>query len=177
MTAHSNLRPTDAPNALPPNGPDGRHRRDRRTSIVVLSVVGLFVLGGCAADRSDAVAGIAWNPDSRNSVSGFEQEWLVQSDHESINAGTVNFTFANTGKIVHEVVLIRTDDAPGQIPVDAKGRLNEDDPNSLNVGETEEMDPGKTVTFTETLPPGHYQLVCNIAGHYGQGMYVPFTVH
>lgn len=159
----------------------GVGKRDRpplgRSLTTLIGVVALSALVvGCGADRPDAVAGIAWNPDSTNAVNGYELESTIISDHTSINAGRVNFTFANHGTETHEVVLIRTDDAPGSIPIGANGRLNEDDPQTLNVGETEEMEPGKVVTFSETLPPGHYQLVCNLANHYTAGMYAEFTV-
>jgi uncharacterized cupredoxin-like copper-binding protein len=29
---------------------------------------------------------------------------------------------------------------------------------------------------TITLPPGRYELICNIAGHYGAGMYTELDV-
>ena len=36
--------------------------------------------------------------------------------------------------------------------------------------------PGLTKTVTVKLTPGHYQLVCNIPGHYKKGMAIPFEV-
>jgi uncharacterized cupredoxin-like copper-binding protein len=35
---------------------------------------------------------------------------------------------------------------------------------------------GTTGWTTTTLPPGHYELICNIAGHYGAGMYTELDV-
>ena len=36
--------------------------------------------------------------------------------------------------------------------------------------------PGTSGWTTLTLPPGRYELICNIAGHYGAGMYAVLDV-
>ena len=36
--------------------------------------------------------------------------------------------------------------------------------------------PGTSGWTTLTLPPGCYELICNIAGHYGAGMYAVLDV-
>ena len=36
--------------------------------------------------------------------------------------------------------------------------------------------PGTTGWTTITLPPGRYELICNIAGHYAAGMYAALDV-
>jgi uncharacterized cupredoxin-like copper-binding protein len=46
----------------------------------------------------------------------------------------------------------------------------------VNVGETGDMDAGTSKTLTIDLKPGHYALVCNLAGHYRMGMYSDFEV-
>jgi uncharacterized cupredoxin-like copper-binding protein len=44
------------------------------------------------------------------------------------------------------------------------------------VKEVGHIDPGDTKGRTFDLKPGAYIPICNIAGHYGQGMYTGFTV-
>jgi uncharacterized cupredoxin-like copper-binding protein len=154
-----------------------RHRPPHTTAgLVVGVIVALFALAGCGADRGDAIPGIDWDATSATTVNGYDTEYAVVSDHATIHAGEVTFDFENKGTINHEVVLIRTDYAPDQIPIASDGRMNEEDPRSLNVGETGEMVAGKAVTFSVKLTPGRYQLVCNIANHYLKGMYSEFIV-
>lgn len=147
-----------------------------RWKCVAGAVVAGALVTGCGPDPNDTVPGIAADPNSDNSVTGFELQWEVVGDHKTIKAGELTFTFTNVGTIKHELLVIRTDLPVGKIPVGADGRINEADPNSLNVGETGDLDVGKTITFKAKLEPGKYQLVCNITNHYKNGMYTAFTV-
>jgi uncharacterized cupredoxin-like copper-binding protein len=135
-------------------------------------VAGAFV-AGCGADNSDVAGG---NSKNANTVTGYEREWKVVADHKAIKAGEVTFTFTNKGTIQHELLVIRTDLAVGDIPIGSDGKFKEDDPRATNVGETGEYDVGKTSTFKVKLDAGQYQLVCNIPNHYKNGMHIAFTV-
>jgi uncharacterized cupredoxin-like copper-binding protein len=44
------------------------------------------------------------------------------------------------------------------------------------IGEVEDFPGGETETGTFGLQPGTYALICNVAGHYEQGMYAQLTV-
>ena len=46
----------------------------------------------------------------------------------------------------------------------------------LEIGEVEDIDPGKTKRFSVSLKRGKYVLLCNIAGHYRLGQYRGFRV-
>jgi len=107
-------------------------------------------------------------------------------DQSTAPAGDVTFVVKNDGNIDHELVVLHTDTAFDQIPVNAAGdppatvasaanKILEDN----NVGETGEPDvqKGDTRTFTiKNMKPGHYVLVCNLAAHYQMGLRAPFTV-
>lgn len=43
-------------------------------------------------------------------------------------------------------------------------------------GESHDMKPLASKTFSVTLKPGSYVLICNFPGHYAGGMQLPFTV-
>lgn len=160
----------------------------RSTGRVAFRAVGLMsalgflglMLTGCGADRSDMLDGLAPRgaaPQGGSAVNGVLDEWDVRADVGTVHAGPVNFSFGNTGTIVHEMLVTRTDILPGQIPVDAAtAKFNEDDPTSKVIGEISEFDAGKTGTVTLDLTPGNYQLVCNVPGHYTKGMSMRFTV-
>lgn len=104
----------------------------------------------------------------------------------SASSGDVTFTVKNTGTIDHEMIVLKTDVAYNKLPiVDAgdppakvsTGADKVDEAN--NIGETGDpnLKPGVTRTFTvKKMVAGNYVLVCNIAKHYGLGMYAKFTV-
>lgn len=86
-------------------------------------------------------------------------------------AGKVEITLDNAGKIPHELVLLKTDTAADKLPVSG-GRVSEKD----SVGEISETDGGKTAAHEFDLKPGTYVFVCNIPGHYQDGMRGTLTV-
>ena len=43
-------------------------------------------------------------------------------------------------------------------------------------GEIEDVGPGQTKSGTLKLTPGRYVMICNLPGHYKQGMYGTLTV-
>src|SRR4051812_28407751 len=104
------------------------------------------------------------------SVTGPLDEGSVKVNRHAVSAGKVTFNVVNHGKILHEFVVLRTDkkaDALGKAR-----RISE----AGNVGEAGDIKPGATKKVTLDLKPGHYSLVCNIAGHYTSGMHTDFTV-
>ena len=101
----------------------------------------------------------------------------------SVPAGPVSLRVANRGSQPHEVVVMPLSAGrnPGQRPVGPDGRVDE----SGSLGEasqtcgSEEGDgiaPGAWSWTTVNLTPGRYELLCNIAGHYGSGMYAELDV-
>jgi len=157
-------------------------RRVARHALGFIGVLGFagLVVSGCGADPSDVLGALAPHgiaPSGGSAVNGLLDEWRVRADVDTVRAGPVSFTFENNGTQVHEMLITRTDIRPGQIPVDpATNRFNEDDPASKVLDEISELDPGKTGSVTLNLTPGTYQLVCNVAGHYTNGMSMTFTV-
>ena len=127
------------------------------------------LVAGCGTSSSNASS-------SPNTVTATEREWKIVADHKTIKAGEITFTVTNKGTLNHELLVIRTDLPLGGIPIGADNKFKEDDPKATNVGESGEYEVGLTKTFKVTLTPGKYQLVCNIANHYKNGMHIAFTV-
>jgi hypothetical protein len=109
-------------------------------------------------------------------------EWAVVPDATTVKAGQVYFWADNQGPDdAHELVIIRTDLEPGQLPV-VDGRVPEDQVDFI--GEIEAFLPGTQAADTFELAPGNYALICNIAeiedgaleSHYQLGMYVRWEV-
>ena len=111
-----------------------------------------------------------------NDITGSVNEWAVgTSAHEAL-AGDVKFTIENQGTIPHEFIIVKTDFALGKIPLGPDNRFDEEGDGLSVPGEISEWNPGTTGTVTLNLEPGSYQLLCNIAGHYANGMYTQLTV-
>ena len=86
-------------------------------------------------------------------------------------AGKVKLTLENRGRTQHELIVLKTDVKPQDLPVSA-GRVSE----KTSVGEIWETEAGATATHTFALKPGRYVLVCNLPGHFQGGMYGSLTV-
>ena len=87
------------------------------------------------------------------------------------NAGRVKVTLVNKGSAVHELVVLKTAQAPGALKV-SRDRVSEADA----VGEVSETPAGATKSATLNLTAGRYVFVCNIPGHYQDGMRGTLTV-
>jgi hypothetical protein len=92
----------------------------------------------------------------------------------SMNGSKVSFVVVNKGKEDHEMVLLKTDKKAGALPVESTGKVDETATGD-NVGEVE-LKAGTTGAATFNLEPGHYVMICNLTGHYKQGMSADFTV-
>ncbi len=105
------------------------------------------------------------------------KEYSITPNVQSVPAGSVTLKVRNAGGADHEMVVLRTDLAPSALPVDSvKDKVNEEGAGVQSIGELEDIHPGDTPSKTFNLTPGKYVFVCNIPGHYRNGMVVAFQV-
>jgi uncharacterized cupredoxin-like copper-binding protein len=138
-----------------------------RTRIVVAVCCALGLVGaGCSSDTtSSAGAG---------GTAVTEQDFSIAVSPSSAAAGDITFTITNEGPSTHEFVIIRSDEDPGSLEVGNDGTVPED---TLDVvDEQEEIAPNTSPTLTTNLAAGSYIFICNLPGHYAQGMHAGFTV-
>ena len=92
-----------------------------------------------------------------------------------VKAGEVTFKVTNaTRETVHELVVFPYKDGEN-IPYSEKdAKINEDSAGHL--GEVSELEPSKSGELKISLKPGKYALLCNIPGHYMNGMWSILTV-
>lgn len=109
-------------------------------------------------------------------------EWAIVPDRSTVPAGKTYFLTHNRGpEDPHELVIVRTDIAPGELPT-FEGRVPEDQVDLI--GEVEAFEPGTSASGLFDLAPGKYALICNLVemedgemkSHYELGMYTSFTV-
>jgi uncharacterized cupredoxin-like copper-binding protein len=105
------------------------------------------------------------------------EDFKVHRDAAVVPAGTVSFRILNEGPTTHEVIVVRTDRAPGKLPLQRDGlTVNEDGPGVELLDEVEGLDIDDRRTLNLRLTPGNYVLYCNLEGHYLGGMYASLTV-
>ncbi len=131
--------------------------------------IGSVLFVGCTNDDTTV------QESGPSTVTGELKEWAVSVDPESVPAGEVTFEITNNGTVQHEFLVVKTDIADGEIPVDGD-HFSESLEGIDVIDEIGEFDMGTTESLTLTLEAGKYQLVCNIPAHYTAGMHTAFVV-
>lgn len=95
----------------------------------------------------------------------------------NLKAGSISFIVKNDSvSETHEMVIVKGDEAKVPLPFDTKkNRVVESKVESL--GEVAGIRPGKSKTLKVTLAPGAYTLLCNVKGHYHDGMHTVIIVN
>jgi uncharacterized cupredoxin-like copper-binding protein len=102
-------------------------------------------------------------------------DYQMELSADTVSAGEVTFKIQNASDItVHEFVVVQSDMLATEIPVGED--LLVDESLFTPVDEVEDIPAGESAELTVTLTPGHYVLLCNIAGHYKLGMHADFNV-
>ena len=146
--------------------------------------VGILGLAGCgssdmqsASTATEAAATVsAASPGpvpslvAEKALSGAVYEWGVLPGARRVRAGNVKLQFHNLDQIEHELVVIRT--ARKAADLGSGARVSE----AGSIGEIGDLKPNASGVVTLRLRPGHYALICNIAGHYTNGMHADIDV-
>jgi uncharacterized cupredoxin-like copper-binding protein len=162
----------------------------RRFITAVLPVVGVAaLLGGCGSSDDNGSTNAATTPTATTPTATTTTttaptgaggvtvklgEYFIKPSPASVSAGKVRFTATNTGQLAHEMVVIKTNLAPDQLPL--SGNEADEEKAGKVPGEIEDVAPGQTKSATIKLVPGKYVFICNFAGHYKAGQRVAFTV-
>ena len=133
-------------------------------TIAALIALSLFV-AACAGPAAEAPAG--------SQVVVEMTDYKLSVNVPSVKAGTIKIGVRNLAAMEHSFEVLKTDLPHDKIPVDgASAKAKEDG----KVGGIASIPAGKSAAVTIDLTPGKYVLICNVAGHYGLGMHVGFTV-
>jgi uncharacterized cupredoxin-like copper-binding protein len=136
-----------------------------RIPIVALCAASIALIAGCGGSAAKSTTTAANSP-IKVDLSDFK----IDPAATKLRAGKVTFDVTNTGKIAHEMVVVRTNKPAGDL---AKGRGASE---KGSIGEVSGLKTGDTKTLSLDLKPGHYALICNEPGHYKAGMFTDLTV-
>lgn len=153
-------------------------------TLALVAAMATPVLAGCGSDSdtsSSTAAGTTTQPAAAvksaavaahaGKITVGATEYAFDPPAITAHAGKLAITLDNKGQVPHELVVLKTDEAADALKVSG-GRVSED----TSVGEISETDGGATKTKTIDLKAGKYVYVCNIPGHYGDGMRGTLTV-
>ncbi|WP_225838788.1 sulfocyanin-like copper-binding protein [Streptomyces sp. NK08204] len=101
----------------------------------------------------------------------------------TVPAGRVTVRVVNAGILTHEVIVLPlpAGRSAGERAVGSDGRVSEagslgEASRTCGAGAGEGIASGAAAWTTVTLRPGHYELLCNVPGHYAAGMYTELDV-
>lgn len=124
---------------------------------------------GAVASATAVPSSVAANP----TISLYEWKVIAPT---TLKAGTTTFTISNFGKVPHELLVFKSSLAPAAYPTDAAGDIKEEGAGVTLLSDGDNIDPAGSQVRAINLAPGAYLFVCNIAGHFKQGMFTRVTV-
>jgi uncharacterized cupredoxin-like copper-binding protein len=146
-------------------------------------VVAGLLFAGCGASKGSDVPTSAATTSQSTTASGNTltvkmADYSFTPSNPTVKAGALTITAPNDGQIQHELVVLKTDQNSASLPqkgaevdedgLEAKGVENE--------GEITDVAPGQSKSTDFKLTAGKYVMICNVPGHYAQGMYGTLTV-
>jgi uncharacterized cupredoxin-like copper-binding protein len=146
-------------------------QRARIRAVVIGLTLLMLAAGNRTALGTTKVSVALQDPSSGNTIPSMR----VEATPNKITAGQAVFTVKNESmSLVHELLLVKLP-ASGALPYDAKThRVIED--RLVKFVDTDDIQPGHSITKTVTLAPGTYEMLCNQPGHHEQGMHAIFSV-
>jgi uncharacterized cupredoxin-like copper-binding protein len=148
-----------------------RRRRSRVVRLgigLILSALALALLASCSSGSSHHAA-------AAPTVRVKERDFRITVAPARVRAGTVRLVLRNEGPDTHELLLVRS--SRGALPLRSDGlTVDEETLDRATVGVIEGKEPGTKEELLLHLKPGHYELFCNMAGHYLGGMRAELVV-
>jgi len=165
----------------------GQRRRVRLPQVIAVTLATAALTAGCSSDRGRADGSAATHradvaptttiaprsttttmTSTSTSASMIDvrlDRYAIEPAELTATAGTVRLAVVNADRVVHDVVLLRTDRPIDELPT-VGIRIAEDDPAIEVLARTPRLDPGQAGQLAAELAPGRYVLVCTVPHHY-----------
>jgi len=106
-----------------------------------------------------------------------QSEFKIQADPKASPDQDISFILRNEGTIPHQFIVIKTDLAPDKLPTQGSpSQVNLSDSHLTVIYQYPAYPAGQANLLHLSLKPGHYVFICNLPGHYEQGMRTDFSV-
>ncbi len=139
-----------------------------RIALLVATALPILLLTACGDEAKKSTVEVTLS------------EWQVAADPDSVPEGDVTFNVDNEGDETHELLVVRTDFDPAELPTKDNGSVDEGADGIDVVGETDDIDSGDDDSRIFELDAGNYVLMCNLVedgeSHYQMGMHTSFEV-
>jgi uncharacterized cupredoxin-like copper-binding protein len=122
------------------------------------------------------VSAVGCTSDEGGDVTATLDDYTISLSETELSAGEHTFDVQNEAGQTHEFVVVKTDLAADQLPTDEAGDVDEEGEGIEPVDEVEDVEAGSSQSLTVTLDAGSYVVLCNLPGHYRQGMHTTLTV-
>jgi uncharacterized cupredoxin-like copper-binding protein len=132
----------------------------RKLMVLILGCV-MSALAACGGDERSTDVGVVLD------------EWSVTPSVAEVREGKIAFEVRNDGTMAHQLLVIKNDMPPEMLPV-ANGSIVLAQVNVVR--SLEAVAAGSTAELGFDATPGKYVMVCNVPGHYQQGMAASFLV-
>lgn len=155
----------------------------RRLTAAATVALAMAAAGAGVVTAAGGDAGGANTPRHALEVELDESRLVTSTD--TLEAGPIRLSQSNVGRHDHELLMVRTDLAPGDLPMGLEGvspaaagkvvygaahSHHSDSPDNHHLA------PGASKSEQIRLRPGRYVLLCSIPGHYEAGQRVAVTV-
>jgi hypothetical protein len=147
-----------------------------RTYAVVPAAALLLLAGaGCSSNDDPGGGSSGSNMPTSGDVNVLEKDFSIELDTSTATAGPLNFAIHNDGPSVHEFVVFKTELAPEALPTNDDGTVDEEGKGVQHIDEIEDIAVDSDHSLDVDLDAGKYVLICNLPGHYAQGMHAALT--
>ena len=131
--------------------------------LLVLASLALLACSGCGSGGHEAGAVVRVT----------ERDFRISAPRH-VRSGDLLLSVRNRGPDAHELIVVREG---SRLPLRRDGStVSEERLEPVIVGTLEPGQPGSSRKLRLHLAPGHYQLFCNMSGHYLGGMHTKLVV-
>jgi uncharacterized cupredoxin-like copper-binding protein len=148
-----------------PNAEVMGSRMHQLTTLSAVAVAFLLVIG-CGGNDS---------PKQAETVHVTEADFRISIVPNRVASGDLRLLVQNRGPDAHEFIVVRS--RGSHLPLRRDGvTVDEEALEKATVGVLEPGSPGSLRRLSMHLDPGHYEVICNMSGHYLGGMHTGLIV-